>query len=439
MEVEVKQKSPFWFITGNLRVLISTRLLWGLSRGIIYPYLSLYILALGGTASDIGTINMVGLAAGIILYPLGGYIADRRGRVKLIGYSTILFALSHLIYMAAWRWEIVAFAQFLSMLVLFYSPALNALEADSLPPAVRGMGFAFMLAVPDATRIVAPYIGGLLIDSYGENNAGMLFAMRICWGIATVLGFVIAYLRLRYLKETVTEEDTGGLAAEETFFRMLRESYVKIVESIRWMNHSLKTIVVIEVVASFSVALSAPYWVVYAIQEVGVTASQFGFAMLVSGVVGVIAALPMGRLIDRFGPKRMILVGLASASLIPLAFISLYKHIGGLLGVVLTLCAVALANDVLMPSFATIISNLIPRSRRGRLFSILGERGVSLSIGQFWGGGFLLFPFAALGVFIGGQVYLLDPTLPYLITAATMVFGLILVYLYLEEPKEAYE
>lgn len=436
--MEDEKKSPFWFITGNLRVLISTRILWGLSRGIIYPYLSLYILALGGTPSEIGTINMVGLVAGIILYPLGGYIADRRGRVKLIGYSTILFALSHLLYMAAWRWEVVAVAQFLSMLVLFYTPALNALEADSIPPSVRGMGFAFMLAVPDATRIVAPYVGGLLIDSYGGDNAGMLQAMRICWGIATVLGFVIAYLRLRYLKETVTEEDIGGLARDESYLTMLRESYAKIVESIKWMNKSLRTIVVIEMVASFSVALSAPYWVVYATQVAGITASQFGFALLMSGIVGVLAALPMGRLIDRFGPKRMILVGLASASIIPLAFISLHYHIGSLLGVVITLCAVAVINDILMPAFATIISNLIPRSRRGRLFSILGERGVSLSIGQFWGGGFLLFPFAALGVFIGGQVYLMDPALPYMITAVTMVFGLILVYLFLEEPKEAY-
>lgn len=436
--MEDEKKSPFWFITGNLRVLISTRMLWGLSRGIIYPYLSLYILALGGTPSEIGTINMVGLVAGIILYPLGGYIADRRGRVKLIGYCTILFGLSHLVYMAAWRWEVVAVAQFLSMLVLFYSPALNALEADSIPPSVRGMGFAFMLAVPDATRIVAPYVGGLLIDSYGGDNAGMLQAMRICWGVAAVLGFVIAYLRLRYLKETITEEDIGGPAGDEGVLVMLRESYAKIFESIKWMNKSLRAIVVIEMVASFSVALSAPYWVVYATQVAGVTASQFGLALLVSGIVGVLAALPMGRLIDRFGPRRMILVGLAAASIVPLAFISLHYRIGGLPGVVVTLCAVALINDMLMPAFATIISNLIPRSRRGRMFSILGERGVSLSIGQFWGGGFLLFPFAALGVFIGGLVYLMDPALPYLITTATMVFGLVLVYLFLQEPEEAY-
>ena len=436
--MEEEKKSQFWFITGNLRVLISTRILWGLSRGIIYPYLSLYILALGGTPSEIGTINMVGLVAGIILYPLGGYIADRRGRVKLIGYSTILFALSHLLYMAAWRWEIVAIAQFISMMVLFYTPALNALEADSIPPSVRGMGFAFMLAVPDATRIVAPYVGGLLIDSYGGDDAGMLLAMRICWGIATVLGFVIAYLRLRYLKETITDEDMEGIIHGESYFTMLRDSYSKIVESIKWMNKSLRTIVIIEMIASFSVALSAPYWIVYATQVVGVTASQFGFALLVSGIVGVLAALPMGRLIDRFGSKKMILVGLGLASIIPIIFIRLHYYVGGLLGVVITLCTVALINDILMPAFATIISNLIPRSRRGRLFSILGERGVSISIGQFWGGGFLLFPFAALGVFIGGQVYLMDPNLPYLITTVTMVLGLILVYLFLEEPREAY-
>ncbi|MBS7620310.1 MFS transporter [Candidatus Bathyarchaeota archaeon] len=127
------QRSRFWYITQNVKVLIVTRLLWGISRGVATPFLSLYILALGGTPIEIGFVNMLGLIAGIFLYPLGGYIADKKGRVKLIIYSTIIFTISGLFFVFAWSWEIIAIGHFITQMMLFYSPALNALEADSLP------------------------------------------------------------------------------------------------------------------------------------------------------------------------------------------------------------------------------------------------------------------------------------------------------------------
>jgi len=181
-------------------VLTVCRTVWSVSQSIAWPYFSLFVLALGGSAKEIGLITAIGGMAGLILYPVGGYVADRRGRVRLVGLSTFLYAFSILFSAVAWRWEVLALGQFIQGLVTFYVPAMNAIMADSLPPGQRGIGFATTMAIPGAVGIIMPYVGGHLIDNvYGGE---LLPAMRISYSISFVLGLVVATVRTKFLKET---------------------------------------------------------------------------------------------------------------------------------------------------------------------------------------------------------------------------------------------
>jgi MFS family permease len=60
---------------------------------IAWPFFPLYIGALGGSVTEIGLVYALGGLAGLILYPVGGYIADHKGRVRLVANATYLFAL----------------------------------------------------------------------------------------------------------------------------------------------------------------------------------------------------------------------------------------------------------------------------------------------------------------------------------------------------------
>ena len=435
---ESEQKGMFWFIQGNVKVLMICRLLWSGSTSIIYPYFSLYILALGGTSTEIGLINSLGILSGMILYPVGGYIADRTGRVKLIGYSTLLYTFAHLFFVIANDWKVIALGQFFSQLLLFYMPAMGALEADSIPPNVRGRGFAVMMTVPGAVRIISPVIGGYVIEWFRvssnlTSNQALIIAVRVCWSIAFFTGLLIAWIRLRYLKETVDEEEN---AKEEFKLReipkMIIPAYRSIFESIKWMDRSLKSIVFIEMFTSFFVAMSAPFYVVYAKQIIGLVESQWGLIMFISGLVGVSMAFPLGSMVDKIGPRKMIITGML---LTPITIWS-YQYAKGFFGVALILCIISLCNSMMMPAFSTIIANIIPRSRRGRLFSLIGERGVMISFGNFWGGGFLLFPPAALGAYAGGWIYKMNPNYPWMITSLALIVSLIMIVLFVKEPKE---
>ncbi len=433
-ELEHRNKSPFWFLRGNFFVLLVCRIMWTSSISIVNPFLSLYILALGGTPTEIGLISSLGLLAGMFLYPFGGYVADHSGRVKLVAYSTYIYATTFLLFIFAPNWQFIALGQFLSQLCLFYVPAMNALETDSLPPFIRGRGFAVMMAVPGAIRIVAPYVGGWIIKAYGGGDAGLIQAIRLCWSIATVTGIVVATIRLRYLRESLTVDEREEVLTPRSLPRTLKSSYASIVGSIRWMDRPLRSILLVQIVSSFFVAMTAPFWVVYATRVLGIDPYQWGIALLISGFVGIFLAFPLGSLVDRIGPRKMILSVMALA---PLS-IFMYAYSGGFLGVVAVLGSISIINSTIVSAFSTLIAHMVPRKRRGRIYSLLGERGIQINVAEyFWGGGFLLFPAAAVGAFIGGYVYEMTPSLPWLIFSTAMVFCLVLTFLFIKEPMEA--
>ena len=56
---------------GNVLVLTVSRVLWSMSDSLAWPYLSLYILSLGGTATTVGFVNAIGTMAACVLYPIG--------------------------------------------------------------------------------------------------------------------------------------------------------------------------------------------------------------------------------------------------------------------------------------------------------------------------------------------------------------------------------
>jgi hypothetical protein len=55
---------------GNVLVLTVSRVIWSVSGSIVYPYLSLYFLELGGTKPQIGLVNALAGLVGMFLSQL---------------------------------------------------------------------------------------------------------------------------------------------------------------------------------------------------------------------------------------------------------------------------------------------------------------------------------------------------------------------------------
>lgn len=409
--------------------LVVCQCIWMFTTNIPRPYLPLYIKELGGTPADIGIVNSASAIAGLFLYPLGGYIADKEGRVRLVGVATFLYAFSFLPFAYAPSWETLAMASFFQNLVLFYAPILTVLQADSIPAGMRSQGFAIAISVPGALGIVSPLIGGYLVDAMG-----IIPAMHLTYLVGFGAGLLVAFIRIYTLEETLDQA-----VAQKIDYRnmpqLIKESYGSFFETLRWMPGEIKALAVMQMMQFFFNGLAGAFWIVYATELVGITAGSWGLTSAIQGGVRLLVSTPAGRLMDRIGRRRLLLPFMALTPLYPLIFLRINNFFQLSLLVVL----MALGNAFLMPGFQSLLADETPRERRGRVTSAVGGGNFFIDVrGTGWGGGMLLFIPSAAAQILGGFLYETNPTLPFHMMAIGMVLVTIWATLKVRDPKKLF-
>jgi len=409
---------------GNVLVLTVSRVIWSVSGSIVYPYLSLYFLELGGTKPQIGLVNALAGLVGMFLFPVGGYIADKSGRAKLIGVATFLYATSFFFYILAPNWQWLAVGMAYQQLVLFYMPAMNAIMADSIPVGARGKILSLTMVLPEAVRIFTPYVGGWLISVYTLQPA-----MRLGYTLSFFIGAFVAYMRFKYLKETVENRSDIGKDIPGIF----RESYADIIKSTRWVLSNLRGYAIVAMFLTFVNAIVMPFWIIYAMDVIGLSEYSWGSILLVAGVTKVALSLGIGNLVDRWGARRCILIGLIMTIPALLGFI-LSQNFFQTAVVYFVLVA---GNAFVWISSNVLLADSIPRRTRGRVMATLGQGvGVGISGGGYTRG-FLLFIPATVGSILGGYIYEYSPSLPWLIQASVLGVCVILAFILVSEPEKA--
>jgi len=416
----------FSFMKGNVLVMTVCECVWRASIDIIWPFLPLYVLHLGGSYETIGLIMAGGNLASMILYPLGGYIADYQGRIKLIAYMTFIYGASFLIPAFTNSWQWLAVGMFVQSLVTFYFPARQALIADSIPPEKRGIGFAATVAIPSAFGIAAPVIGGWLID-----NIGISRAMRGLYFMGFWIASVIALFRLRYLKETVENPKRLDLSFS-TLPGLLTEAYRSVFSVMKEAPRRLYTLSLLVSSSVLFASIASSFWVVRATEIIGLSVQQWGNVMLVSGVVSVVLGIPAGSIVDRYS-KKMI-AGLCM--ILGSAQCYLYLRCETYLHVVLLAVVTTLTNAFMNPSFQSLFADMTPREKRGRVLASIGGGGIWLMRGA-WGSGVLGKTMQTLGMLLSGYIYRYNPSYPwYVLSVALLVMGVLFILL-VDEPKVA--
>ena len=187
--ISISLRTFFADIPHNIRVFSFCDLLGNFARGMVLPYASLYILALGGNTAQIGLINSLIPLMGLVILPIAGYLAGRTNRVRLIILSNTMLIINVLIMAFAPTWQVYAVATALMGLAAFQFPARSSLVADSMQPGQRGKGFATLNTISNSLAIVAPFIAGSVITLYGDLRGMrlLLISMAALYGTATLI------------------------------------------------------------------------------------------------------------------------------------------------------------------------------------------------------------------------------------------------------------
>jgi MFS family permease len=419
----------FEFMTGNLRILTIQQILGMFCRRMVLSYASLYILAVGGGDAEIGVVNSLQPLAGLVLFPLAGYLTDRTGRVRLIAFAGYFAALTTLLYVFAPSWEWLALASFLQGVIVFEFPPLSAILADSIRPQHRGVGIATMSTLATAFAIFSPYIAGIILESQGVN-AGM----RLLYAVFTLSYGVSATLILKYLKETTA---TATTATSLNVLGVLKDTYAGVPSLIRHLPRSIKALGFLVGLGFIANGIISPFWVVYVTDVIQLSSVDWGLILLVEAVFKTALTIPCGMIADRYG-RTTTLCAAVVCSLIAMPSLILAQTF---LHVLVIRLGVGLAEALFLPSSTALMADYIPRAIRGRVMAAIG-RG-SVLVGAAGGGtggpgmGYLFtIPVMVVSI-LGGLLYALNPTYPWICILGITCIQLISLLLFIRDPDHA--
>ena len=408
-------KPRFGFMTRNYLVLTLTSTLWGIPTSITYTYFSLYIFGLGGTETIIGLIIALGNATFVVFAIIGGHIADLYGRKRLVGLMTIILGLSRFLVAFAPNWQFLAFAIIITNVCWIFEPAFWAILADSINAQKRGTAFAYFSCLTFLPWAIMPSIGGYLIDIHG-----ILPILRWTYISSAVVSMIAGIIRLFMLTETISPQNKE--ANERYGFRelgkLVKDAFRGHLQTWLWMPNSALALTASYILWAFEYGLVEPYWIVYAEEIIRVTSTQWGIITAIGSTISIVSKiLIVGKLLDKFSRRKILLVTTALDTLTYLLFIRC-----GMFTQVLTLwIASSLIWSFYEPTYSSLEADLIPEERRGRVFAAFGVAWSAFSV-----------PASLIGGFVYERV---SPGLSFVMASVGVMLCFILTALFIKQPQ----
>ncbi len=422
-------KERFAFMKGNLTILTIRQIVGMFFRRMVLSYASLFVIAVGGGSSQIGIINSLRPLAGLLMFPIAGYLTDRRSRVKIIVIADVLSAVTMIFFVLAPTWEWIAIGALIQGFMVFSFPPTSAILADSMEPRNRGLGIATMGTLANAVSMFSPYIAATVLLMYG-NDIGM----RILYGLLGLQFVFAAVLGYTKLEETNVVDNSKPMP---NVFVILKETYGGIPALLRETPRSVVALGVVVLMAFISNGISSPFWVIYAIEKIGLTEIEWGVILLYESILKVVLTIPSGMLSDRIGRTKTLIAAMvvSMVSLPALIFADSYGS------VLLIRLGAALAGALFLPASTALMADYVPRHLRGKVMAAFG-RG-SVMIGAAGGGtggpgmGYLfVLPVMASSI-VGGVLYNMNPTYPWYAVGIATAVQLVCVLLFIRDPKKA--
>ncbi|MFB3885747.1 MAG: MFS transporter [Thermodesulfobacteriota bacterium] len=265
-----------------------------LAYQMVFPYLSIYIVALGATVTQLGMVNSVGMIAAGMVGPLTGWFIDRTGPKKIYLFGIGLLAISYFTYGIAqsWVFAIVAMAAYwLGHSVSVHS--CSTVCGNCLANEDRATGMTICETVAAGLLgMIGPMMGAWFVTLFGGVNVRGIRPVFFFSLIIIVCTFMVVWTQLsnrRWRIATLTKRN------------ILRDLHQVLKE-----GRFLKRWLVIASVAQLPHAMVFPFSQVFAYKIKG--ADQFILGAMVTGsaLSSIIFSIPLGRLADRVGRKKVL-------------------------------------------------------------------------------------------------------------------------------------
>jgi MFS family permease len=337
--------SQFWTLTGASFIDM-------LGSALLYPFFTLYITR----KFNVG-MTQVGLIFGVMSIfamggtAIGGALADRFGRKKLMLLGLVASGLSSLLLGLINRFEYVFFiAALVGLVGNMGGPARGAMIADILPEEKRAQGFGMYRVVFNLAVTIGPAIGGLLA-------ARSYFSLFVIDAVASVItaGALYAFIRETNPEASESQKTESTIEAFGGYGRVLRDR--------TFMIFLLATALLVLVMIQMNGTLA-----VYLRDVHGVLEQQFGFILTMNAGMVVLLQFAVTRWIEGLPRFRILAVG----ALLYAVGMSMYGYVAVYGLFFLAMVIITMGEMLIAPVGQAVATSLAPEDMRGRYMAVYG-------------------------------------------------------------------
>jgi MFS family permease len=259
----------------------------------VLPYLSIYTMGLGATGTQLGIVNSVGMGVAGIAGPFSGWLIDKLGVKKIYLLGIAILVCAYLIYGLAQSWSIIIVA-----MVTYWLGSNTSVQGCSVicgnclasEERVTGMSICETFGM-GLLGLAAPMVGAWLVTAFGGINVeGIRPLFFICLA-GTAVTFFLVLTQLSNRKWGVSG---AGLGFFKDFSQLFKE------------GRNLKRWLIIATLSGLQFGVVTPYVQPFANEFKGADQFILGAMVTASALVPLVLGIPMGRISDKIGRKKVI-------------------------------------------------------------------------------------------------------------------------------------
>lgn len=353
----------------NLAVMSLSQFLSGLGFSFVFPFFPFYLRLLGLKSDNdvllwMGYTSLVfGITMGVSA-PLWGLLADRYGRKLMVVRSMFAGAVVlGLMGLATNAWHILIL-RFLQGLTTGTVTAAVTMVSSVTPARRLGVSLGVLQTALIMGNVLGPLAGGILADHYGYRiPCGMAFITLFAGAIIVIFGAKERFVPPAGKKEN-GYKTVRGILGTAGFPAILAAFFL------------------IYVLGNMVVPI-LPLFIEQLLKNPGSAATMTGTIIGVSGLFSGISAAWLGRVGDRFGHDRILLLSLIISGVLSLPQAAA-QNVWVLF---IERCLQGFAMGGIIPAVNVLVSNLISRDKVGIAYGLTSSvTCLGIGVGPFMGG-----------------------------------------------------
>ena len=337
-------KSTDW--QRNLKIAWIGTFFTGASFSIVMPFMALYIEELGVKGDMVEWYAGLSVAISALVSPIWGRLADRYGRKPMMirAGMVMTFTMGGLALVPNVFW--LLFLRTLNGLFAGYVPNATALIASQVPQNRSGYALGTLSTGLTAGVLIGPLLGGTLSEALGMRGTFLLVGLIL---------FICCLLTIFGLREDFQPVEKGEMMTLSQVFARIPSKSMLI------------GLFVTSMIIQISAQSIAPMLALY-IRYLGQRENILFYSGLIVSAMGFSSLLStpyLGKLGDRIGNHRLLLMGLFYSFLLYF----LCGFAGSALQLGILRFAYGFGVGALMPSVNSLLTKMTPKEGISRIFS----------------------------------------------------------------------